>query len=123
MVKPQSRPVSLPGTTTRMVTGCGNAYITVNRGEDGKVFEVFARLGKGGGCAAAMLEAICRSVTVGLRAGVEPEDVIRHLQGIRCPTPTPTVKGEKEVLSCADAIATVLKEALEAGDSNVHTGK
>jgi ribonucleoside-diphosphate reductase alpha chain len=43
------RPKSVSGITERIETGCGHLYVTVNF-IDNKVVEVFAGLGKCGGC-------------------------------------------------------------------------
>lgn len=102
----KSRPKNLLGSTVRVETGCGNLYITVNH-EDGKgIFEVFATLGKAGGCATVQNEALTRSITLGLRFGIPVSEFVRQLKGIRCPSPN------LETLSCADAIA----KALEIGE-------
>ena len=105
----QERQQVLQGMTHKVVTGCGNAYITVNF-LDEKPFEVFCTLGKAGQCIQAQLEAITRLSTLGLRSGVKVEDVYRQLIGIRCNAAMPVVEGR--VLSCADAIAQVLKNYL-----------
>lgn len=44
--------------------------IPVNKDESGVVFEIIAKLGKSGGCAAAQLEALTRAISIGLRSGV-----------------------------------------------------
>lgn len=109
-IQPRKRKQALQGTTHRMQTGCGNLYVTVNSDEEG-LFEIFAHLGKAGNCGSAQLEAICRSVTIGLRAGVDPEAFIKQLSGIKCPSPS-WDEGE-QVLSCADAISKVLKKEVK----------
>ena len=67
-----------------MRTGHGNMYVTINYDEDGKPFEVFGTLGKSGGCDSAQLEAISRLISLALRSGVDPQNVIEMLRGITC---------------------------------------
>lgn len=110
MVKPKKRPEVLYGSTYRIVTGCGNFYVTVNRDEGGKIFEVFTQMGKAGGCAASQAEAIGRLVSTSLRADVDAEALVNQLKGIRCHSPK--VTGGREVLSCSDAVAQALEMAL-----------
>jgi len=75
----------------------------------GHLFEVFATLGHGGGCATCEMEALTRAITLGLKSGVPVDDYIHQLRGIRCPTPMPFPK-ESAVMSCPDAIARTLSE-------------
>ena len=58
-------------------------------------FEVFASLGKAGGCAAAQTEATARLVSQGLRAGIDPDLIVKQLKGIRCHIPHGL--GEQEI--------------------------
>ncbi len=102
---PRRRPNVTFGVTEKMTTGCGTLYVTVNSDEHG-ICEVFTSLGKTGGCAAAQLEAIARLISMSLRAGMGPDTVAKHLKGIRCPSIA--WAGGHAVLSCADAIGTVL---------------
>jgi len=110
-LKPRKRPKTLIGATHRIKTGCGNLYVTLTRDDQG-LFEVFSALGKSGQCGMAQLEAICRCVSIGLRSGVDPTIFSKQLKGIRCPAPI-TSEGV-DVLSCADAIATVLEEEVRS---------
>jgi ribonucleoside-diphosphate reductase alpha chain len=106
-ITPRKRSKVTTGVTERVTTGCGYIYVTVNRDEQG-IFEVFSHLGKAGGCASAQLEATCRLISLALRAGVDVASVVRQLRGIRCPN----IAWEegKSILSCADAIASVLEK-------------
>ncbi len=106
-ITPRERSKVTSGVTERVTTGCGNMYITVNSDEQG-ICEVFSSLGKAGGCASAQLEATCRLISMALRSGVDVGSVVKQLKGIRCPS----IAWEegKAVLSCADAIASVLEK-------------
>lgn len=106
----RKRPKVTRGITERVSTGCGSIYVTVNFDEHG-IAEVFTTLGKSGGCAAAQLEAISRLISSSLRSGIELDSIVRHLHGIRCPS----IAWEQghAVLSCADAIASVLQKYTE----------
>ena len=113
-IGPRPRPKAISGATEKVTTGCGNIYVTVNSDENG-LFEVFSTLGKAGGCASAQLEATCRLISLALRSGVGIADVVRQLRGIRCPS----IAWEegKAVLSCADAIASVLEKHIKGDGS------
>ncbi|MFC1952879.1 vitamin B12-dependent ribonucleotide reductase [Chloroflexota bacterium] len=106
------------GMTERVTTGCGYMYVTVNSDETG-LFEVFSTLGKAGGCASAQLEAICRLTSLALRSGIDASKVVKYLRGIRCPS----IAWEqgKAVLSCADAISSVLEKHIK--DDTVNDGQ
>ncbi len=111
---PRKRPEETEGRTRRVNTGCGYMYVTVNSDERG-ICEVFSSLGKAGGCASAQLEATCRLISLALRSGVDVASVARQLRGIRCPS-IAWVEG-KSVLSCADAIASVLEKYISGEDN------
>jgi ribonucleoside-diphosphate reductase alpha chain len=116
-LKPRKRPVETKGTIARVNTGCGSLYITVAYDDKG-IFEVFATLGKSGGCASAQLEATCRLITLALRSGVDVTMVVKQLRGIRCPN-IAWEEGQS-ILSCADAIASVLEKHI-GSEAKPHT--
>lgn len=112
-IMPRPRPEVITGTTTKVATGCGNLYVTINVDEEGKPFELFTQMGKAGGCAASQLEAIGRLVSLGFRSGIEVKSIIEQLRNIRCPSPS-WEKGQR-IFSCADAIARVVEKQLVSG--------
>jgi len=109
-IAPRPRPEVIIGTTTKVSTGCGNLYVTINVDEEGNPFELFTQMGKAGGCAASQLEAIGRLVSLAFRAGVEVKSIMEQLRNIRCPSPS-WEKGQR-IFSCADAIARVVERRL-----------
>jgi ribonucleoside-diphosphate reductase alpha chain len=111
---PRKRPVETKGIVTKVNTGCGTLYITVAYDDKG-IFEVFSTLGKSGACASAQLEAICRLISLALRSGVDVGHVVKQLRGIRCPSIA--WEGGKSILSCADAIASVLEKHVNSDEN------
>ena len=110
---PRPRVHKTTGQTTKYRMGCGTLFVTVNKDKNG-LCEVFANLGKAGGCP-SQSEATCRAVSAGLRCGVYPKVLIEQLKGIRCLSTIANRKTNKDidVLSCPDAIARALEDALE----------
>jgi ribonucleoside-diphosphate reductase alpha chain len=117
---PRRRAKTTSGVTERVTTGCGYMYVTVNSDEQG-ICEVFATLGKAGGCASAQLEATCRLISLALRSGIDVASVVKQLKGIRCPS----IAWEegKSILSCADAIASVLEKHINGGEVKDNSAK
>jgi ribonucleoside-diphosphate reductase alpha chain len=110
VIAPRPRPEVISGTTTKVATGCGNLYVTINTDEESKPFELFTQMGKAGGCAASQLEAIGRLVSLAFRSDIEVKSIIEQLRNIRCPSPS-WEKGQR-IFSCADAIARVIEKRL-----------
>ncbi len=109
-IGPRPRPEVVMGTTTKVSTGCGNLYVTINTDENNTPFEVFTQMGKAGGCAASQLEAIGRLASLAFRSGVDVKVILEQLRSIRCPSPS-WEKGCR-IFSCADAIARVIERRL-----------
>lgn len=107
-IVPKKRPAVIKGTTRLIKTGCGNLYVTINEDENGKPFEVFTNIGKAGGCVASQAEAIGRLISLGLRAEIEPDEIVKQLKGISCHQPEWYEGGR--VLSCSDAIAKAIEK-------------
>ncbi|MGI5819115.1 MAG: vitamin B12-dependent ribonucleotide reductase [Armatimonadota bacterium] len=109
-IGPRERPPVVTGQTRAMRTGCGKLYVTLNRDEQGP-FELFAAMGKAGGCAASQSEALARMVSLAFRCGIPAEQVVRQLRGISCHLPAWEPGGER-ILSCADAVAKAIEQCI-----------
>ena len=106
---PRPRPTVTTGVTEKVKIGCGNLYITVNYDEHG-ICEVFTNTGRAGGCP-SQSEATARLVSVAIRSGMDPKEIIQQMKGIRCPSclRQPGVP----VSSCPDAIAKALEKVMK----------
>lgn len=109
-VTPRARPDRTVGATEKVKIGCGSLYVTVNSDENG-ICEIFTSLGRGGGCP-SQSEAAARLASMALRAGIDVQEIIDQLKGIRCMS---TIKkaamsGGIKVLSCPDAIGKAIEE-------------
>jgi|GEM_PF-3162632 len=102
----EERPDELEGQTIKVDTACGNMFVTINTTENYPIFEVFAASGKTGSCSAAFVDALTRTISIGLRAGVDPDEIIEQIINIRCPK-------SNSKKSCPEAIAQVMKDYLE----------
>jgi ribonucleoside-diphosphate reductase alpha chain len=108
---PRQRPHTTFGVTERIKTGEGYLYVTINEDEDG-LCEVFTTIGKAGGNAAAQSEAISRLISLSLRSGIEPREIVKQLKGISGPTPVWDGHGG-QILSTPDAIGKVIERYVE----------
>ena len=103
---PQERPRVMTGVTERFRTGHGNMYVTLNFDRPNHPFEIFANLGKAGGCDSAHLEAVSRMASLCLRSQVDPMEIIQNLQGITC---CPNYDNGVLIRSTPDAMAHMLR--------------
>jgi len=105
---PRERAKSLEGFTTKIMTGCGNLYVTINYDSEG-ICEVLTNAGKTGGCQ-AQAESTARLVTAALRSNVDPHAIAKQLRGIKCPS---AIRNKAaECTSCPDGIGKSLQIAL-----------
>ncbi len=111
---PRQRPQMTVGVTERMKTGEGYLYVTINEDETG-LCEVFTTIGKAGGNAAAQSEAISRLISLALRSGIEPREIVKQLKGISGPSPVWDGQGG-QILSTPDAIGKVIEHYIENRD-------
>ena len=102
---PEERPDTLNSITDKIKTGFGNLYVTITFFNQ-KPFEVFASIGKSGYSTMADAEAIGRLISLALRTGVDPKEVVSQIAGIGGSDPVFTEGGL--VTSIPDAIAKVL---------------
>ena len=103
------------GTTTGCTfckkTSCGTLYITVNKDENGNIVESFVNASKGGICQ-SNINGLNRMISLALRSGVKPEEIVDQLKGITCPACVKTIgKGNKlDGISCPDIIGKTILE-------------
>jgi ribonucleoside-diphosphate reductase alpha chain len=117
-VTPRERPEITMGLTERVKIGCGNLYVTVNSDDNG-ICEVFTSLGRNGGCP-SQSEATARLISMALRAGIEVQEIIDQLKGIRCMSTIrrASVVKDLKVLSCPDAIGKAIEKYYLAAKDN-----
>lgn len=110
-VSPKKRPRQLKGITEVVETPTGRLYITANS-HGGKLFELFATIGKAGSDIAAFTEAIARLISQALRSGIEPQEIADQLKGIGGSS---TVGfGNNKIASVPDALGKFIRRYLEA---------
>ena len=109
------RPDAVEGVTSRITTGHGKLFMTLNS-KNGVPFEVFSQIGKSGQCDSAYLEAISRLVSLCLRNNIMPETIHQQLNGIVC---CPVWSEGTQVHSVPDAIALGLKTHFIEGHDGV----
>ncbi len=114
-IHPKERPNSLPSVTDKINTGFGNLYVTISYFNQ-RPFEVFASIGKSGYSTMADVEALGRLISLAMRSGVEPKEIIAQLKGIGGSEPIFT-EGSL-VQSLPDAIAKVLERHIGKTDNN-----
>lgn len=105
--QPRSRGEVAFGVTRKVLTGCGNLYVTINEDEEGRPLEIFTQIGKAGGCIASQTEAMGRMTSLALRSGVEATEIVKQMRGISCHLPVGY--GNVKVMSCADAMAQAME--------------
>jgi ribonucleoside-diphosphate reductase alpha chain len=107
-LEPRDLPEIVSGLRIRQMTPFGNMHvkITVDPKTE-RELEVFAQLGKGGDVATSDLEAICRMISLWLRAGGRLAHVIKQLKDIGSSLQVPTKDGR--IMSLGDGLARALR--------------
>lgn len=107
-LEPRMLPDIASGIRIRQSTPFGNMHIQITVDpRDERECEVFAQLGKGGDIANSDLEAICRLISLWLRAGGDLHHVIKQLSGIGSSLQIPTKHGR--IMSLGDGLARALQ--------------
>jgi ribonucleoside-diphosphate reductase alpha chain len=108
----KARPDQLHGVTQRIETGYGKLYVTINEDpQTSEPFELFANTGHSGGFTNSFTDALAKTISIALRSGVDPEEVIDKLQGVRSPK-VAWDKGE-QINSIPDAFGTALRRYVD----------
>ncbi len=82
------RPVKVDGSTYKIATPLGSAFITINQDETGNPFELFITIGKAGSEVSAMAEALGRLISTNFRFGnhlpakERAREIMEQLRGI-----------------------------------------
>ncbi|MBI4578483.1 MAG: adenosylcobalamin-dependent ribonucleoside-diphosphate reductase [Planctomycetes bacterium] len=106
-IEPRDIPEIVSGLRIRQMTPFGNMHVKITvEPRGGRELEVFAQLGKGGDLANSDLEAICRLISLWLRAGGSLNHVIRQLKDIGSSLQVPTKEGQ--IKSLGDGLARAL---------------
>ena len=122
--KVRPRPYKRYGATVSKATPGGTAHVTMNDDEEGKPFEVFVDIGKGGSDIKAMAEALGRLASLVLRVSspLTPreriQEIVSQLSGIGGPRSMGF--GRNRVRSLPDALAQALEEQYLLEDENRH---
>ena len=109
------RPYRLEGSTYKLATPQGKAFITINKDDEKKPQEVFINVGKAGSDVAALAEALGRLMSGWLRASRDSsrtvKEIVSQLVGIGGAKSVGF--GKNRVSSIPDAIAKVLAEEFD----------
>ena len=112
------------GATSRVHLEGHNMYVTVNKNWGGEMVEVFATVGESktlntrhtSGIEDSWAEGLGKVISLALRAGVNPESIIRNLKNIPSDKPVFTVVGDCEnselIPSPPHAIGRVMEEEM-----------
>ena len=113
--QPKRRPKVLNGHTSEINTGYGDLLVTINETHKGEPFEVIANIGKSGGYTESFTESTARLISLCLRCGVDPDEVVGQIEGIR----SPKISWDEgdQVFSVPDGISLALQRYLNDSGS------
>ncbi len=111
-LKPQPKKRKTPqiadGTRIRKDTGCGMLYVHIYKDLDGKEIEVFADLGKAGGCPSAFTEGLGRLSSLALKHGATMQEIRDELIEIKCTKEKGY--GPGYIASCLDGVGKAIHD-------------
>ncbi|HEY8531141.1 MAG TPA: hypothetical protein VIL08_02725, partial [Limnochorda sp.] len=113
-IRPIPRPPRLYGITDARQTPLGKLFLTLNL-LDGHPIELFAQIGKAGSDVSAFTEAIARLVSLALRSGIDPHEIVHQLEGIGGSRSVGF--GPSRVRSVPDAIGRFIADYLQERES------
>jgi len=89
---------------------CATVYVTYNF-DDGKLVEVFIRIGKAGSCPGCLVQGMSRVISIALQDGTDMLKLSKTLVGMQCDGSQLGLRDDPERLtSCMDAIAKSLRQ-------------
>ncbi len=118
------RPYRVSGSTYKMNTPVGTAFITINEDENGDPLEMFINVGKAGSDVAAMAEALGRSISTALKfrgevsAREKAREFAEQLSGIGGRRSIGF--GPTKIKSLPDAIAAAISVHYDLGINGYH---
>jgi ribonucleoside-diphosphate reductase alpha chain len=99
----------MPSQTPSRQVGCGKIYVTICPEENNPQIlkKVIINLGKSGGCAAAMTQAMAQCITLAIKYGCPIQEIGEELKNITCHQQT------EKSLSCPDAVAKIMENYID----------
>lgn len=107
------------GRTHKYEVAGRKVYVTVNRNADAEIVEVFINVGRPSDQEASAAGIIGRLISLGLKHGVPPQDIINHLSGHQDQTGG-VVPGVGIFTSMWDAVARALQEETDLKADTSH---
>ena len=109
---PVDRDYKLSGTTYKINTPQGKAFVTINKDKNGNPFEVFVHVGKAGSDSLALSEALGRALSGWLRTSSNPANTVKEIvvQLLGIGGARTVGFGKNRVSSVPDAVAQVLAD-------------
>jgi len=120
--KPIKRPKKMPATSYQLSTGNGDILVEVAT-HNGMVMQIVMNMGKSGQILHTLLEALGRSMSIGLQHGVPLKAFVKTFEGINSDRPVwyrldDNDKKPTQILSIPDGLAKLLKRYYIDKDDN-----